>query len=63
MLSVRSERSLERQRADSESTGGSWSSSNGRWPVSEGTVRYDFEEVYETLGDREEYDLEVEFPM
>ena len=64
MLLVQSQESLERSRRDRENTHGMVSmSSGGRWPVQRGSVRYDFEEVYEEVGDKEEYDFEIEFPM
>jgi hypothetical protein len=65
MLLVRSHESLERRRKDEENNYGmvSMSGSGGRWPVQRGSVRYDFEEIYGEVGDKEEHDFEVEFTM
>jgi hypothetical protein len=64
MLLIQSPESLERRRKESGSSGFmSWSSDDGRLPAMPGTVRYDFEEIYEKVGDREEYDFEIELPM
>jgi len=65
MLLVRTQESLERFRKDMDNTHGyiSMSGSGGRWPVQRGQVRYDFEEVYGQMGDKEEFDFEIEFPM
>jgi len=63
MLLVRSQESLERQRQEANQYGMVSMSGSGRWPVQRGEVRYDFEEVHGKVGDKEEYEFEVEFPM
>jgi hypothetical protein len=35
----------------------------GRWPARRGTARYDFEEVYKGITEREELDFDIEFSM
>jgi hypothetical protein len=63
MLLVRSPEALEKERKKLQETGGSYSmTNNGRWPVNEGTVRYDFEEHLENVGDRDGYDFTIELP-
>ena len=62
MLLIQSQESLERRRKDSEDSFGMVSMrGSGRWPVSRGSVRYDFEEV-EQMG-KEEYEFDIEFPV
>jgi hypothetical protein len=63
MLLALSDKALLKQQKQSEPFFGSTHNFNGRWPVSEDTVRYDFEEIYKTVGDREFYEFEVELPM
>ena len=63
MLSIKSDQALAADRKASEFSGGTITSFNGRWPVQEGSVRYDFEDVYEVVGDKEWYELEVQLPM
>jgi hypothetical protein len=36
---------------------------SGRWPASRGTSRYDFEERYDGITEKDEFDFEIEFPM
>jgi hypothetical protein len=64
MLLLTSQETLERRRTEDNTYGSVTTSGySGRWPVQRGEIRYDFEEIYGKVGDREEYDFEIEFPM
>lgn len=64
MLLVDSERKLEEQREMAQRSGSSTTHYMGdRWPAGSGVSRYDFEEVYGKVGDREEYNFEVDLQI
>jgi hypothetical protein len=65
MLLVQTQESLERRRRDSEDRSGMimMGDRSGRWPASRGTSRYDFEERYDGITEKDEFDFEIEFPM